>query len=140
MKVQSVNLHGLSVEEALAAVTKNLDYCLSHGVEMIDLNHGKGYHSSRNFSVIKQELRKMLKDYPLRENGYRVIYGESDWPIALTYDEGHTLVVARTKELEYIGGRTQQEKNHLIFSDEGKKKRKQGKKQRASKPSNRKRF
>ena len=81
----------------------------------------------------------MLKDYPLRENGYRVIYGESDLPIALTYDEGHTLVVARTKELEYIGGRTQQEKNHLIFSDEGKKKRKQDKKQRASKQSNRKR-
>lgn len=138
MKIQSVNLHGLGVEEALEAAVKNLDYCLKHGVDVIDLNHGKGYHSSRNFSVIKQEIRKMLKNYPLRDYGYRVIYGESDWPVALTYDEGHTLVVAQGKEKEYIGGRIQQEKNHLVFSDEGKKKRKQDKKQRASKQPNRK--
>ncbi|HEX3011305.1 MAG TPA: Smr/MutS family protein [Syntrophomonadaceae bacterium] len=129
MKVQSVNLHGLSVEEALAAAGRNLEYCIAHGVDVVDFNHGKGYHSSRSFSVIKQELRKMLQNYPLRESGYRVIYGESEFPVALTYDEGHTLVVVRGKENEFIGGRVQQEKNHLVFSEEGKKTRKEAKRQ-----------
>lgn len=140
MKVQSVNLHGLSVEEALEAAVKNLDYCLNHGVDVIDFNHGKGYHSSRNFSVIKQEIRKMLKNYPIRDHGYRIVYGESDLPVALTFDEGHTLVVAQGKDLEYIGGRVQQERNHLIYSDEGKKMRKKDKKLRTSKQPNRKKF
>lgn len=140
MKVQSVNLHGLSVEEALDTAVRNLDYCLNHGVDIIDFNHGKGYHSSRNFSVIKQEIRKMLKNYPIRDHGYRVVYGESDLPVALTYDEGHTLVAAQGKEMEYIGGRAQQERNQFVFSDEGRKKRKQDKKQRASKQSNHKKY
>jgi hypothetical protein len=130
----------MSVEEAMGVTVKNLDYCLNHGVDVIDFNHGKGFHSNRNFSVIKQEIRKLLKDYPLRDAGYKLIYGESDLPVALTFDEGHTLVVSRNKEMEYIGGRVQQERNHLIFSDEGKKKRKQDKKQRASKQPDRKKY
>lgn len=140
MKVQSVDLHGLSVAEALEVTIKNIDYSAAHGVDVLDLNHGKGYHSSRSFSVIKQEIRKMLKNYPLHDIGYRVVYGESNLPVALTYDEGHTLMVARSKELEYIGGHVQQEKNQVIFSDEGKKNRKQSKKQRTSKQPNRKQY
>ena len=58
---------------------------------VLDINHGKGFHSSRGFSVIKQEIRKMLKDNALlKEAGYIVIPGESDLPVALTFDEGHT--------------------------------------------------
>jgi hypothetical protein len=129
MKVQSVDLHGLSVAEAIEKTIKNLDYCIAHGVEVIDLNHGKGHHSNRNFSVVKQSLRKMLKEYPLHESGYRLIIGESNFPIALTFDEGHTLIVARGKEVQYLGGQKQQEKNRVVFSDEGKKERKQAKQQ-----------
>jgi len=67
----------------------------------------------------------MLKeDQSLKENGYRVIYGESDLPIALTYNEGNTLIVARGLESEYIGGHVQQDKNQRIFSDDGKQDRK----------------
>lgn len=142
MKIQSLNLHGLNVEEALAKTARNLDYCISHDIDMLDINHGKGYHSQRSFSVVKKEIRKMLKEYPaLRDAGYRVVYGESDLPIALSFDDGHTLIVKRSQEKNYIGGRVQQEKNQVIYSDEGKKMRKQAKQMRHAKGTrNRKYF
>jgi len=134
MKVESLNLHGLSLDEALQKTRQNLNWCLQHGVDMLDLNHGKGHHSNRNFSVLKQEIRKMLKrEASIKDHGYKIIYGESYLPIALTYDEGHTLIVARGKEKEYIGGNKQQKKTREIFSAEGRKKRKNQKTQNAYK-------
>ncbi len=129
MRVQSLNLHGLSLEEAQQKTRQNLSWCMQNGVDVLDLNHGKGYHSSRNFSVLKQELRRMLKSEPsLKEFGYKVVYGESNLPVALAYDEGHTLIVARGKEKEYIGGRKEQEKKQRVFSPEGQQERKLRKK------------
>lgn len=134
MKVERVNLHNLTVELALDKALKNLEYCLNHGVDVIDFNHGKGLHSNRSFSVVKKEIRKMLKDnMKIRDSGFVVVYGESNSPVALTFDEGHTLVVAREKVNEYIGGKTQQEKNKAIYSSEGKKNRKYAKKMHSSK-------
>ncbi|MDD2510093.1 MAG: Smr/MutS family protein [Syntrophomonas sp.] len=129
MKVQSLNLHGLSLEEARQKTRQNLSWCMQNGVDVLDLNHGKGFHSSRNFSVLKQELRRMLKSEPaLKEFDYKVVYGESDLPVALAYDEGHTLIVARGKEKEYIGGRKELEKKQRIFSPEGRQERRLRKK------------
>lgn len=125
MKVEVLNLHGLNLNEAREKTLQNINWAIKHGVDVLVINHGKGHHSSSGFSVIKTEIRKILKeDNSLRENGYRVIYGESDLPIALTYDEGNTLIVARGMESYYIGGRVQQEKNQRIFSEEGKRDRK----------------
>lgn len=139
MKIETVDLHGLRLPEALEKVEKNLDWCLKNNVAVIDIIHGKGYHSSRNFSVIKKEIRKLLKENPrLKDEGYAVIYGESDLPIALAFDEGHTLIVARGLENEYIGGRKEVEKNLAVFSKEGKQKRKIAKEIRAQKRASRK--
>lgn len=125
MKVEQLNLHGLSLDEAMQKTRQNLSWCMSNGVEVLDINHGKGFHSERRFSVLKQEVRRFLKeDAPLNANGYRLIYGESDFPVALTFDEGHTLVVARGCENEFIGARSKQEKNQRVFSDEGRLQRK----------------
>jgi len=125
LKVEVLNLHGLNLNEAREKTLQNINWAIKHGVDVLVINHGKGHHSSSGFSVIKTEIRKILKeDNSLRENGYRVIYGESDLPIALTYDEGNTLIVARGMESYYIGGRVQQEKNQRIFSEEGKRDRK----------------
>lgn len=125
MKVESLNLHGLSLEEALQKSQQNLNWCIKHGVDVLDLNHGKGHHSSRNFSVLKQEIRKMLKNNKsLKESGYKIIYGESEAPVALGFDEGHTLIVLRGKEKEYIGGKKHQEKKQEIFSAAGRRNRK----------------
>jgi hypothetical protein len=141
MKVEELNLHGLSVEEALEKTRKNLQWCLKHGVDVLDINHGKGYHSERNFSVIKTEVRKMLRqEEAIRENGYKVIYGESDLPIALSFDEGHTLIVAAGQEKEYLGGKKQQEKNQRIFSEEARKIRKSQKGLKAQKRRRKKNY
>jgi hypothetical protein len=134
VKVEQLNLHGLNIEEAMEKTKKNLDWCMNHGVDVLDINHGKGHHSDRGFSVIKIEIRKMLRqEESLKENGYKVVYGESDLPVALGFDEGHTLVVAAGKEKEYLGGKRQQEKNHQLYSDEARKNRKNYKAQKAAK-------
>jgi hypothetical protein len=134
MKIEQIDLHGLNIQEAVEKTRKNLQWCMDHGVALLDINHGKGYHSDRGFSVIKMEIRKMLhQEESLKENGYNVVYGESNLPIALGFDEGHTLVVAAGKEKEYLGGRRQQEKNHQLYSDEARKNRKHHKAQKAIK-------
>lgn len=125
MKIERLNLHGLSLEEALQKTKQNLHWCLQNGVDVLDINHGKGYHSERRFSVIKQEIRRMLsQETAIKDAGYKTVYGESNLPIALVYDEGHTLIVVKGFEREYIGGSKQQEKNQAVYSDEGRKKRK----------------
>lgn len=124
MKIETIDLHGIALEEALEKSKNNLRWCLEHGVDVLDINHGKGFHSSRNFSVLKQEIRRWLKEENLlSEYGYIVVLGESNLPVALSYDEGHTLVVARGKEKDYIGGKKQQARNEAIFSPEAQKQR-----------------
>ncbi|MGE5391971.1 MAG: Smr/MutS family protein [Deltaproteobacteria bacterium] len=131
MKVETLNLHGMALDDALEKTKFNLRWCLEHGVEVLDINHGKGLHSGRNFSVIKKEIRRWLKNESLlTEFGYIVVYGESNLPVALSYDDGHTLVVARGKEHDHIGGRKQQARNEILFSPEGKKERRMQKKNR----------
>jgi hypothetical protein len=132
--VEIQDLHGITVAEAIQKANQSISWCTKNGEDVLVLNHGKGHHSDRGFSVIKKEIRKMLKDDPtLRESGYKVIYGESDLPIALTFNEGNTLIVARGREHEHLGGITQQGKHNEIFSDESRKKRKFEKQKRAEK-------
>ena len=134
MKMETVELHGLDLVSAMEKAEKNLNWCLTHGVEVIVFNHGKGHHSANGLSVIKQELRRRLKGHPLvEEYGYRVLYGENDLPLTLTFNEGQTLVAAPGCADEYIGGRSQQEKNRLIYSEEGRRVRKQAKRDHARK-------
>lgn len=134
MKIENLNLHGLNLTEARDKTRINIDWAIKHHVDLLVLNHGKGYHSTGGFGVIKADIRKMLKeDNSLRESGYMVVYGESNQPIALTYDEGNTLIVARGLESEFIGGQVQQEKNRKIFSEEGKTDRKAHKSWRKNK-------
>jgi len=125
LKVENLNLHGLNLQEAREKTRQNIDWVMGHGVDVLVINHGKGHHSANNFAVLKTEIRKLLKEELIpSDSGYRVIYGESDWPIALSYDEGNTLIVARGRENDSIGGQVQQEKNQRIFSEEGRASRK----------------
>lgn len=134
MKIETLDLPGLNQIEAKTKLEQNLDWMISHGVDVLVISHGKGRHSSNNFAVLKAETRKFLKENrALAEAGYLVIYGESDLPIALRYDEGNTLLVARGREHEYMGGSVQQEKNQRIFSEDGRKERKNSKSMRKQK-------
>ena len=128
MKVETLDLHGLNQQEAKIKIQQNLDWMINHDVDVLVISHGKGLHSSNNFAVLKAETRRYLKENTdLANAGYQVIYGESDFPVALSYDEGNTLVVARGIEHEFIGGRVQQEKNRRIFSEDGRTARKNSK-------------
>lgn len=130
MKIETLDLHGLNAIEARDKTNKNLRWVIGHGVDVLVINHGKGYHSSGH-AVLKSEIRKMLKEDPfIRENGYQVVYGESDQPVALAYNEGNTLVVARGMESQFLGGRAQQERNQRIFSEDSRHQRKADKRHR----------
>ncbi|HHW61825.1 MAG TPA: Smr/MutS family protein [Syntrophomonadaceae bacterium] len=136
MKIEHIDLHGHNLAESVEKLEKNLKWCIRHGVDVLVINHGKGHHSQGGFSVLKSEIRKALKENDeLHQTGYRIIYGESDFPIALTFNEGQTLVVMRGREQEYIGGRDEQEKNKQIYSEEGKWERKAHKRKKAQKRS-----
>ena len=133
MKIENLNLHGLSLQEAKEKTRKNVNWIFQHRVDLLVINHGKGLHSSNNFAVLKSEIRKFLKDeLILNHSDYLIIYGESDFPIALTYNEGNTLLVARGLENQFLGGKNQQEKNKEVFSEEGKKARKNSKSLRSN--------
>jgi len=54
VKTETLDLHGLALDEALIKSQNNLRWCLEHGVDVLDINHGKGLHSERSFSVIKR--------------------------------------------------------------------------------------
>jgi len=130
VKIETLDLHGLNAAEAREKTNKNLRWAIDHGVDVLVINHGKGHHSS-GFAVLKSEIRKMLKEDPsIRENGYLIVFGESDQPVALSYNEGNTLVVARGMESQFIGGRAQQERNQRIFSDDSRQERKSHKRRR----------
>lgn len=135
MKVETLNLHGLNAVEARDKTRLNIDWAIKHNVDVLVINHGKGLHSSGGFAILKSDIRKMLKEEEstLRENGYIVVYGESNQPIALTYDEGNTLIVTRGLQSEFIGGNSQQERNRNIFSEEGRLDRKAQKNWRKNK-------
>ncbi len=129
MKVETLNLHGHSLDEAISKLEVNLKWCIKHQVDVLDINHGKGLHSNRNFPVIKSEVRKLLENNTFIKNAdYVIVLGESNLPIALTYDTGHTLVVRKGLEKSYIGGKKEVERNLRIYSKEGKKKRKMARK------------
>lgn len=134
LRSEHLDLHGLNLAEAMEKLQKSLTWSISHEVEVLDINHGKGHHSNRNFSVIKSEIRKILKESTIiPDNGYKVIYGESSFPVALTFDEGHTLIVRRGCENKYLGDSKQTAKYMEIYSDEGRKKRKLARNQQAYK-------
>lgn len=127
-----LDLHGLNVEEALSKTEGQIDWLIKKGTDGLVILHGKGYHSEHRVGVIKQKIRSYLKEIGdrLKMHGYLVIYGESDFPIALEYDAGCTLIVKKGMENEYQGGRKQAAKNHIIYSEEGREMRKQQKRQR----------
>jgi len=132
--MESLNLHGMSLNEALDKTRNSVQWCLDHGVDILDINHGKGYHSERNFSVIKSEVRKLLKNLPeIKAAGYKVVYGEWDLPVCLTFDAGHTLVLIKGLEHQHLGSKKVQEKHRQIYSAEARWERKAAKAKRAQK-------
>ena len=129
MDLDRIDLHGKNFNEALEAIAKCLRWIIDHGKVGAFFIHGKGNHSSR-IAVLKQEGRRFLfENEELIENDYLVIKGEDEYRITETFDEGVVVVIKRGYENEPIGGgKKQEEKRQIVFGEEGRELRKQGKK------------
>ena len=54
-----LDLHGMTVDDARAAVSKFLDECLEHDMHIVLIVHGKGHHSSS--PILKNKLNNWLR-------------------------------------------------------------------------------
>ena len=61
---RTLDLHGLTAEEARAAVDSFLSSSRRSGVKKVLIIHGKGYHS-RGKPVLKSEVIKLLERSPM---------------------------------------------------------------------------
>ena len=61
MKIETVDLHNLSLSDALAKAEKNLIWSIEHQVQVIDFIHGKGLHSDRDFRLLNKNCAAILK-------------------------------------------------------------------------------
>lgn len=60
--VQAVlDLHGMTVEEAMTAVENFLQQCLQEGIRVVLIIHGKGHHSHQS-PILKNKLNNWLRE------------------------------------------------------------------------------
>jgi len=130
--VEKLDLHGLNTDEAILKTKQQIEWLLDKGGDGLVIMHGKGHHSEHRIGVIKQKVRAELKEIngSVKSHGYLVIYGESDYPAALEYDAGCTLIIRQGMEHEYQGSHKQVARKQAVFSDEGRELRKQQKRHR----------
>jgi len=62
-----LDLHGLRVTEARAALTQFLAHARKHRLRVVQIIHGKGYRSDRQQPILKQKINQWLRqpDYIL---------------------------------------------------------------------------
>jgi DNA-nicking Smr family endonuclease len=61
----SLDLHGYTVNEALAELEGYLKRCRRRGLRKVLIIHGKGNHSEDGESVLRREVRRYLRESPL---------------------------------------------------------------------------
>ena len=59
----SMDLHGLTSREAQQQLSHFLHHCLEEGYRCVHIVHGKGYHSSHNTPVLKNDINVYLRQY-----------------------------------------------------------------------------
>jgi DNA-nicking Smr family endonuclease len=66
-KHETLDLHGLTEEQADSAVTTVVQRCRAQGVRTLLIIHGRGYHSDPLEGPVLKRLVVRLLEYPLRE-------------------------------------------------------------------------
>ena len=56
----SIDLHGLTSDEAKVALVEFISYCKQRGIRCIRIIHGKGYNSKNKEPVLKNKVKKWL--------------------------------------------------------------------------------
>ena len=57
---ESIDLHGLTSDEAKVALVEFISYCKQRGIRCIRIIHGKGYNSKNKEPVLKNKVKKWL--------------------------------------------------------------------------------
>lgn len=67
-KRETLDLHGLTEEQASVAITAAVPRCRAQGVRTLLIIHGRGYHSDPLEGPVLKRLVFRLLEYPLRES------------------------------------------------------------------------
>lgn len=62
--VKTLDLHGLTVIEAESQLMVFLDHCNKQNIRIINIIHGKGYHSKQLFPPLKNLVNQFLRRHP----------------------------------------------------------------------------
>lgn len=126
-KVETIDLHGMTLEEAKAKLEQKLCNAFQYGERVVRIIHGQGKHSA-NFPVLKSFVRRWLEESAFaREYVEAVFRGEDGSPYTMP-NPGETVV--RLKGEDPVG---ENEEIDWVTEDEEWEARKQAKSRRASK-------
>ena len=136
MILEQHDLHNKNLNEATNTVQRCVKWVIEHDLLGCVFIHGKGKHSN-GVPVLKQEIRRYLEESEeLKRSNYVIVKGEDDYAITETLNDAHVVVIKAGHENDSrCGDKRQQEKAHVLFSEEGKAERKQLKKHNKRKSS-----
>jgi hypothetical protein len=105
----TIDLHGLTLEEAREKVIHFLDGAYQHREQVVRIIHGQGKHSE-NFPVIKSFVRHWLQESDFGQHKIAEIFrGEDGSPYSMA-NPGETIVVLK------IPGMIEQLENQPLIS------------------------
>lgn len=119
--MKTINLHGLSLEEAKTVLFKAMNNACDNREEVVRIIHGQGKHSEV-FPVIKSFVRHWLEESEFAREKIRAVYrGEDGSPYTLP-NAGETIVLLKTGQ---TGPKVEME---IDFSDEEERERRRNRK------------
>ncbi|HEX2953645.1 MAG TPA: Smr/MutS family protein [Bacillota bacterium] len=92
--METINLHGLNLAEALAKLESGLNSAFSFNVRIIRVIHGQGKHSEF-FPVIKSNVRRWLEESEFAANHIESVFRGEDGSPYTGKNPGETIVVLK---------------------------------------------
>lgn len=93
--METINLHGLGLQEAQARLETGLRAALAYGERVVRVIHGQGKHSDV-FPVIKSMVRHWLEESEFAANSIEAVFRGEDGSPYTRVNPGETIVVLRT--------------------------------------------
>ena len=110
--IKSIDLHGLSLQEAQVRIERTLFNAIKHNETVIRIIHGQGKHSAA-FPVIKSYIRNLLEKSEFSREYVEIVYrGDDGSPYTLP-NPGETIVQLKSDHPMAVAA-----ENTLDFDDE----------------------
>ena len=95
--METIDLHGLTLEEAKEKVAKGLEGAYQHHEQVVRIIHGQGKHSEF-FPVLKSFVRHYLEESEFGRQKVAAFFRGEDGSPYTTPNAGETVVVLKTNE------------------------------------------